>query len=256
MGQAGADGSGESAGDRRYVARAGRLDRDGGVPSASSGCREGTRGGLRGRRGAVDLGAFGLGRGPGRAQPGPGGGGARLVPRRPSRERGPGGPEVRQGDATGALPPPAEAPEEGEEQGHDRGTGGDGRGTPRGFARLARDPLPEEARRGATAALRCLPVLAPADGERRDREHDPPRDQPPAQGEQHLLDGGERGGGLPTPGRGRLGSVGRDRRAYAGGDGTRSSHELALDASGLPRGIESAGSRGRREDASFDFKTD
>ncbi len=86
-----------------------------------------------------------------------------------------------------------------------------GEGSPADAAVLARDPLPEKARRGATPARRCLPVLASADGERCDREHDPPRDQPPAQGEQPGLDGGERGSGVPTSGGGGVGSLGRDR---------------------------------------------
>ena len=38
-------------------------------------------------------------------------------------------------------------------------------------------------------------------------------------GNEHLLDGGQRGGGVPTAGRRRFGSVGRDPGAHAGGNG-------------------------------------
>ena len=74
-------------------------------------------------------------------------------------------------------------------------------------------------------------------------------------GNEHLLDGGECGGGVPAAGRSRFGAVGRDRGAHAGGDGEGSANRLALDATGLPGGVESARGRGRRIDATINEET-
>ena len=211
---------------------AGRLDLSGGVSFAPTGCREGPRGGLRGRRYAVDLGAVGLGRGSGRTQSSPGGGSARMVPRRPSRERGSGGSEVRQGDASGALPASADTPEEGEEPGCAPRTGGVGGREPRRFGGVARDPRPEEARRSTTLGLATM-----SSGRGVCRWKSGAIESTIRRVINLRLkgawgpDGGERGGGVPTSGRGRLGSVGRRSLSTSGGDGPRSSQELALDAS-------------------------
>ena len=175
-----------------------------------TGCREGSRGGLRGRRGPVDLGAVGLGRGSGRTQSSPGGGSARLVTQRPSRERGTGGSEVRQGNASRALKASKDIIEEGEETGCAQRNGGVGGREQRRFGGVARDTLIEEARRSTTLEIRYLTVVASDDGKWRDRKQNTARDKTSAQGEKHVMDGGERGGGVKTSGRGRLGSVGRD----------------------------------------------
>src|SRR5512135_2010081 len=74
-------------------------------------------------------------------------------------------------------------------------------------------------------------------------------------GEQHVLDGGECGGGVPTPGGGDVGSLGRGGGAHSGGDGPRSSHGMALDATGLSGGVEGAGGGGRRNGANINNKT-
>ena len=133
--------------------------------------------------------------------------------------------------------------------------GGVGGGPARRFAGVARDPLFDQALGGGAAAVRLFPVPGRAAGQRCDREHDPPGDQPPAEGQQHLLDGGQRGGGVPTAGGGRLGPVGRDRGTHAGGDGEGPANGLALDATGMPGRVESARRRGRRFDATINEET-
>ena len=131
--------------------------------------------------------------------------------------------------AHGAVRPTSPVAQEGQERGRDRGIGGVGGGPARRLAGVARDPLLEPALRGGPAAVRLLPVPRRAAGQRCDREHDPAGDQPPAQGEQHLLDGGECGGGVPTAGGRRLGAVGGAPGAHAGGDGEGPADGLGLD---------------------------
>ena len=130
-----------------------------------------------------------------------------------------------------------------------------GEGPVRRFARVARDPLLEEALRGGTAAVRLFPLPGPADRERCDREHDPSGDQPSTQGEQHLLDGGQCGGGVPTTRRSRFRAVGGDRGTHSGGDGQGSSDELALDTTGMPGRVEGARQGERRFDATINEET-
>ena len=92
-------------------------------------------------------------------------------------------------------------------------------GPARRLARVEGDPLLEETLRGGTTAVQLFQVPWCTAGERCDREHDSPGDQPSTQGERHLLDGGQRGSGVPTAGCRRIRALGRDRGTHAGSDG-------------------------------------
>ncbi len=92
---------------------------------------------------------------------------------------------------------------------------GIGFGPARRLAGVARDQLFDPTLRGRPAAVQLFPVPRRAAGEWCHREHDPPSDQPPAQGEQHLLDRGKCGGGVPTAGCRCVRAVGRDRGTHA-----------------------------------------
>ena len=151
--------------------------------------------------------------------------------------------------------PASGAPQGGQEPGRDRRIEGVGGGPARRFARVARDPLFDQALRCGTTAVQLLPMPRRADGQRGDREHDPPGDQPSTEGQRHLLDGGQCGGGVPTAGRRRFGAVGRDPGTHAGGDGEGPANGLALDATGMPGRVESARRRGRRIDATINEET-
>ena len=74
-------------------------------------------------------------------------------------------------------------------------------------------------------------------------------------GNEHLLDGGQCGSGVPTAGRRRFGAVGRDRGTHARSDGEGPPNGLALDTTGVPGGVESARRRGRRLDATINEET-
>ena len=89
-------------------------------------------------------------------------------------------------------------------------------------------------------ALQLFPMPRRADGKWGDREHDPTGDQSSAEGQRHLLDRGQCGGGIPTAGRRGFRSVGRDPGAHAGRDGEGPTNRLALDATRVPGRVESA----------------
>ena len=76
----------------------------------------------------------------------------------------------------------------------DRGIGGTGGGPTGRLAGMAGDRLLESARGRRAVAVRLLPMPRRAARERGDREHGPAADQPAAEGDEHLLGGGERGG--------------------------------------------------------------
>ena len=109
---------------------------------------------------------------------------------------------------------------------------------------------------GGSAAVRLLPVSGRAAGQRGDREHDPAGDQPAAEGDEHVLGGGECGGGDPAAGGGVVGPVGgamleHTREAMAKDRRT----DWRLGAAGMPGGVESAGRGGRRIDATINEET-
>src|SRR5271157_3991366 len=160
-------------------------------------------------------GPVGLGNSPGQTGPGPGSRGARLVSRRASPEPGVGGIESGPGSAPGALQPATRSAQGRQEPGCAGRTRGFSGGPGQGRAGMARDRLLDQALRGGPTALRLFPVPGCTAGQWCDREYDPPRDQPPAQGEQYLLDGGQCGSGVPTAGGRRVGTMGRDRGAHA-----------------------------------------
>ena len=103
--------------------------------------------------------------------------------------------------------------------------------------------------------LQLFPVPWRAPGKRRDRKHDPTSHQPSSQGHEYLLDRRECRGRVPTPGRSRFGSMGRDRGPHARGDGEGPANRLALVAPGVPGRLESDGRRGRGIDATINEET-
>ena len=188
----------------------------------------------------MDLGAVGLGDRPGKAGPGPSGRGARLVSRRASPEPGVGGVRSGPGSAGGAVWPASHPAEGRPEPDRHRGIRAVGGGPARRLARVEGDPLLEETLRGGTTAVQLFQVPWCTAGERCDREHDSPGDQPSTQGERHLLDGGQCGSGVPTAGCRRIRALGRDRGTHAGSDGEGPPNGLALDTTGVSCGVERA----------------
>ena len=69
-------------------------------------------------------------------------------------------------------------------------------------------------------------------------------DQPPAEGDEHLLEGSQRGSGLSTSGCRSFRSMGRDPKSHAGGNGEGPENRVALGATGMPGRVESARRRG------------
>ena len=78
-----------------------------------------------------------------------------------------------------------------------------------------RGPLLDQALRRRTTAVQLFSMSRCANGKRRDREHDSTGDQSSAQGQRHLLDGGECGSRVPVAGCRHFRSVGRDPGAHA-----------------------------------------
>src|SRR5208337_2982573 len=81
------------------------------------------------------------------------------------------------------------------------------------------DQLPDSALGGGTVAIQLFPVPGRTSGKRSDREHDSARDQPAAEGDEHLLEGSNRGSSLSTSGCRSFRSMGRDPESHAGGNG-------------------------------------
>src|SRR5215471_9917402 len=137
----------------------------------------------------------------------------------------------------------------------DRGIGGAGGGPTGRLAGMAGDRPLESARGRRAVAVRLLPMPRGAAGERGDREHGPAADQPAAEGDEHLLGGGERGGSDPAASGGPLGPMGPGVGSDAGGDGAGPTDGLALGAAGLPGGDEGARRPGRGIAATINEET-